>query len=229
MAPWNQSKGQLKTLVINFTANQKPSYSTKPASLLNLFFWWNQRKVHPNIIISIMAQFFCYLCKLMFSNGAMWNTRLFPEPVGANIKKSRSLANPSTLSFDYCNFVEGSSRFVYVPFLSFLPCLHFKAKCLPENWPVKYSALQVRKVCFPTDHLTARNWKQALRKSTYWLLAFQCLPITTDALLCILRMYWDISSVKTNQEIMIFKDKKNYIFTHIEPFRSKNFGENQTN
>ena len=166
VAPWNQSKGQLKTLVINFTANQKPSYSTKPASLLNLFFWWNQWKVHPNIIISIMAQFFCYLYKLMFSNGAMWNTRLFPEPVGTNIKKSRSLANPSTLSFDYCNFVEGSSRFVYVPFLSFLPCLHFKAKCLPENWPVKYSALQVRKVCFPTDHLTTRNRKQAFRKST---------------------------------------------------------------
>ena len=76
VAPWNQSKGQLKTLVINFTANQKPLYSTKPASLLNLFFWWNQRKVHPNIIISIMAQFFCYLCKLMFSNGAMWNLKI---------------------------------------------------------------------------------------------------------------------------------------------------------
>ena len=60
VAPWNQSKGQLKTLVINFTANQKSSYSTKPASLLNLFFWWNQRKVHPNMIISIMAQFFGY-------------------------------------------------------------------------------------------------------------------------------------------------------------------------
>ena len=122
-----------------------------------------------NMIISIMAQFFCYLCKLMFSNSAMWNTRLFPEPVGANIKKSRSLANPSTLSFDYCNFVEGNSRFVYVHFLlSFLPCLHFKAKCLPENWPVNDSALQVRKVCFLTyQHLTTRNWKQALRKSTY--------------------------------------------------------------
>ena len=163
----------------------------------------------------------------------MWNTRLFPEPVGANIKKSRSLANPSTLSFDYCNFVEGSSHFVYVPFLSLLPCLHFKAKCLPENWPVKYSALQVRKVCFPTDpYLTTRNWKQALRKYTYWLLAFQCLPITTDALLCILHIYWDISSINTNQEIfiMIFKDiKKNYICTHIELFRSKNFGENQRN
>ena len=168
-------------------------------------------------IISVMAQFFCYLCKLMFSNGAMWNTRLFPEPVGANIKKSRSLANPSTLSFDYCNFVEGSSRFVYVPFLSFLPCLHFKAKCLPENWPVKYSALQVRKVCFPTDHLTTRNRKQAFRKSTYLRLALQCFPITTDSLLCILHMYCqDISSVKTNQEIMIFRDKKNYICTHIE-------------
>ena len=83
---WNQSKGQLKTLVINFTAEEKPSYSTKPASLLNLFPWWNQRKVHPNIIISIMAGVFCYLCKLnMFSNGAMWNIRLFPERFGATI------------------------------------------------------------------------------------------------------------------------------------------------
>ena len=161
----------------------------------------------------------------MFSNGAMWNTRFFPEPAGANIKKSWSLANPSTLPFDYCNFVEGqfpfftgSSRFVYVHFLSFLPCLHFKAKCLPENWPVKLSALQVRKVCFLSDpHLTTRNEKQAFRKSTCLLLAFQCLPITTDSLLCILHMYWDISSVKTNQEIMIFKDKKKlpvHLYTH---------------
>ena len=139
----------------------------------------------------------------MFLNGAMWNSKLFPEPVGANIKKSQLLANQVLpLSFDYCNFVEGkstfftgSSRFVYVHFLSFLPCLHFKAKCLPGNWSVKYSALQVRKVCFPTDpHLTTRNWKQALRKSTYWLLAFQCLPITTDSLLCILHMRYFLAS-----------------------------------
>ena len=33
----------------------------------------------------------------------------------------------------------------------------------------KYSALQARKVRFLTDHLTSRNCKQALRKSTYWL------------------------------------------------------------
>ena len=32
----------------------------------------------------------------------------------------------------------------------------------------KYSVLQARKVCFLTDHLTSRNCKQALRKSTYW-------------------------------------------------------------
>ena len=32
----------------------------------------------------------------------------------------------------------------------------------------KYSALQARKVRFLTDHLTSRNCKQALRKSTYW-------------------------------------------------------------
>ena len=50
VAPWNWSKGQLKTLMINFTANEKPLYSTKLASLLNLFPWWNWQKVHPNII-----------------------------------------------------------------------------------------------------------------------------------------------------------------------------------
>ena len=38
----------------------------------------------------------------------------------------------------------------------------------PENWPVKYSMLQARKVHFPTDHLTSRNWKQSLTKYTYW-------------------------------------------------------------
>ena len=38
----------------------------------------------------------------------------------------------------------------------------------PENWLVEYSALQARKVHFPTDHLTSRNRKQSLRKSTYW-------------------------------------------------------------
>ena len=36
----------------------------------------------------------------------------------------------------------------------------------PENWPVKISMLQARKVCFPTDHLTSRNRKRVLRKST---------------------------------------------------------------
>ena len=36
----------------------------------------------------------------------------------------------------------------------------------PENWPVKISMLQARKVCFPTDNLTSRNRKRALRKST---------------------------------------------------------------
>ena len=52
-------------------------------------------KVHPNIIMSIMARHFCHLCKVMFLNGAMWNIRLFPEPVGATIKKSWPLTNLS--------------------------------------------------------------------------------------------------------------------------------------
>lgn len=37
LTPPNQSNGKLKTLPINFPANKKSSYSTKPASLLNLF------------------------------------------------------------------------------------------------------------------------------------------------------------------------------------------------
>ena len=168
MAPWNQSKGQLKTQVINFTANQKPSYSTKPASLLNLFFLWNQRKVHPNIIISIMAQFFCYLCKLMFSNGAMWNTRLFPEPVGANIKKSRSLANPSTLSFDYCNFVEGSSHFMYVPFLSFLPWNKLSESLPTCVWLYNvFRSLQIHCCVFCTCTVKIFLASRQIRKSWY--------------------------------------------------------------
>ena len=37
---WLHSIGQkAKTLVINFTANEKPSDSMKPESLLNLFPW----------------------------------------------------------------------------------------------------------------------------------------------------------------------------------------------
>ena len=71
---------------------------------------------------------------------------------------------------------------------------------------LKYSALQARKVRFLTDHLTSRNCKSSFEK--VYLLAFQCLPITTDAVPCILCMYRDISSIKTSQKIMIFKDKK---------------------
>ena len=152
VAPWNQSKGQLKTLVINFTANQKPSYSTKPASLLNLFPWWNQSTIYVSLCFQKAR------CEIVgFSLSLLAQTL-------RNLDHLRTLL---PLSFDYCNFLEGSSCFMYIPFLSFLPCLHFKAKCLPENWPVKYSALQVRKVCFMTDHLTTRKRKQALRKSIY--------------------------------------------------------------
>ena len=99
-------------------------------------------KVHPNIIMSVMARHFCHLCKVMFLNGAMWNIRLFPEPVGATIKKSQPLTNPSTtilwlsvisLKTNFL-FLTGVNRFVYVHFLCFLLCLHFKAKCLPSPW-----------------------------------------------------------------------------------------------
>ena len=64
------------------------------------------------------------------------------------------------------------------------------------------------------------NWPPNQQKletvfNKVYLLAFQCLPITTDAVPCILHMYQDISSFKTSQEIMIFKGKKNYInFVH---------------
>ena len=72
---------------------KNPFYSTKPASLLNLFPWWNQLK-------SLSKHFYdltFLLCKTMFSSGAMLvYVRLFPEPVGATIKKSRSLTYPST-------------------------------------------------------------------------------------------------------------------------------------
>ena len=108
-------------------------------------------KVHPNIVMSVMARHFCHLCKVMFLNGAMWNIRLFSEPVGATIKKSWPLTNPSTtvlwlsvISLKPIPIFTGVNRFVYVHFLCFLYCLHFKAKCLPrkglawikffENW-----------------------------------------------------------------------------------------------
>ena len=47
LAPSNQPNGKLKTPAINFPASKKPSYSTKPASLLNLFPQWNQLKSPP--------------------------------------------------------------------------------------------------------------------------------------------------------------------------------------
>ena len=37
----------------------------------------------------------------------------------------------------------------------------------PENWAVKNSALQTKKIRFSTDHLTNRNRKRALRKPWY--------------------------------------------------------------
>ena len=88
------TKKQTKDSSDQFRQQTKnPFYSTKPASLLNLFPWWNQLKVYPNIF---MIWRFCYV-KTMFSSGAMLvYVRLFPEPVGATIKKSRSLTYPST-------------------------------------------------------------------------------------------------------------------------------------
>ena len=161
--------------------------------------------------MSITARHFCHLCKVMFLNGAMWNIRLFSEPVGATIKKSWPLTNPSTtvlwlsvISLKPIPIFTGVNRFVYVHFLCFLYCFTSKPNaCQGKVWPgssflkidltrksiswldipnntlgchtagqktgrSKYSTLQVRKVHFPTDHLTSRNWKQSLTKYTYW-------------------------------------------------------------
>ena len=153
-----------------------------------------------------MAECFCYLCKVMFSNGAMWNIRLFPEPVGATIKKSWPLTNPSTTIL-WLSVISLKPSFLFLPlsialgtFISYASFAVFTPKPSawqgrdwpgssflkidltkkafpdwislttrrPENWLIKYSVLQARKVHFPTDHLTSRNRKQALRKSTYW-------------------------------------------------------------
>ena len=151
-----------------------------------------------------MARRVCHLCMVMFSNGAMWNIRLFPEPVGATIKKSQPLTNPSTTIL-WLSVIFLKTNFLFLPvsiascmFISYASFSVFTSKpsaCqVPGSSVVKidltrksiswldiandilgrhtagqkYSALQVRKVRFLTDHLTSRNCKQALRKSTYW-------------------------------------------------------------
>ena len=88
-----------------FRSKRKALISNKTSiTAQRLFPWWNQRKVHPNIIISIMARFFCYLFKLMFSNSAMWNVRLFPEPFGATMNP---LTGNGTYMYDQISLALG--------------------------------------------------------------------------------------------------------------------------
>ena len=199
-----------------------------------------------------MAECFCYLCKVMFSNGAMWNIRLFPEPIGTTIKKSGPLTNPSTTIL-WLSVISLKPSFLFLPlsialgtFISYASFAVFTPKPSAwqgRDWPgSSFLKIDLTKKAFPdwislTTHLAitppARKLADQIQcaageKSPFpdwppnkqkpetsfekvYLLAFQCLPITADAMLCILHIYRDISSVKTSQEIMIFKDKKNYI------------------
>ena len=101
-------------------------------------------KVHPNIIMSIMARRVCHLCMVMFSNGAMWNIRLFPEPVGATIKKSQPLTNPSTTIL-WLSVISLKTNFLFLPvsiascmFISYASFSVFTSKpsaCQGKDWP----------------------------------------------------------------------------------------------
>ena len=101
-------------------------------------------KVHPNIIMSVMARHFCHLCKVMFLNGAMWNIRLFPEPAGATIKKSWPLTNPSTTVL-WLSVISLKPSFLFLPvsialytFISYASFTVFTSKpnaCQGKDWP----------------------------------------------------------------------------------------------
>ena len=101
-------------------------------------------KVHPNIIMSIMARHFCHLCKVMFLNGAMWNIGLFPELAGATIKKSWPLTNPSTTVL-WLSVIYLKPSFLFLPvsialymFISYASFTVFTSKpnaCQGKDWP----------------------------------------------------------------------------------------------
>ena len=194
-------------------------------------------KVHPNIIMSIMARHFCHLCKVMFLNGAMWNIRLFPEPVGATIKKSWPLTNPSatvlwlsviSLKPSFLFLLVSIASYTFISYASFTVFTSKPSDCQGKDWPgssflkIDLTRKNISWLDIPNNTLGCHiageksrfpNWPPNQQKletvfKKVYLLAFQCLPITTDAVLCILHMYQDISSFKTSQEIMIFKGKK---------------------
>ena len=153
MASWSQSKGQLKTsdqfhrkwkaIMFNETSiTAQPFHleksTEKSSQTLSCLSW-------PDI-----SAIYVRLC--------FWMVRC--EILGFSLSL---LAQPFLLTTNkpfyhcpliICNFFEakfpiftGVNRFVYVHFLCFLYCLHFKAKCLPrkglawikffENWPHK--------------------------------------------------------------------------------------------
>ena len=142
----------------------------------------------------------------------MWNIRLFPEPVGATIKKSWPLTNLSatvlwlsviSLKPSFLFLLVSITSYTFIFYASFTVFTSKPSACQRKDWPgssflkidltrksiswldipnntlgchtagqktgrSKYSTLQARKVHFPTDHLTSRNWKQSLTKYTYW-------------------------------------------------------------
>ena len=101
-------------------------------------------KVHPNIIMSVMARHFCHLCKVMFLNGAMWNIRLFPEPVGATIKKSWPLTNLSatvlwlsviSLKPSFLFLLVSIASYTFISYASFTVFTSKPSLCQGKDWP----------------------------------------------------------------------------------------------
>ena len=95
--------------------------------------------------MSIMAGYFCCLCKVMFSSGAMWNIRLFPEPIGATIKKSRPLTNRPSTTILWLSVISLKPSFLFLPvsialgtFISYASFTVFTSKpsaCQGKDWP----------------------------------------------------------------------------------------------
>ena len=82
--------------------------------------------------------------RLCFLNGAMWNIRLFPEPVGATIKKSWPLTNPSatvlwlsviSLKPSFLFLLVSISLYTFISYASFTVFTSKPSACQRKDWP----------------------------------------------------------------------------------------------
>ena len=132
VAPSNRSKGKLDSIDQFLSERKAPVFRETSISAKSIPFEKSKEQSTQTLLWPEVSEIYIYI---FFC--AMWNVRLFFEPVEVTSKKSRTITYPST-TLILSNFFEAKfsseigwrNRFLYVYFLR---SLQFKATRLPRQ------------------------------------------------------------------------------------------------